>query len=249
MIRSRLPQRPVVLDPEEPIAFPSPLWVDDEGLVAIGGDLSVERLCAAYRAGIFPWYNDGYPVLWWSPNPRAILRLENLHVSRSLKRKLSRSEFTITWNLAFDDVLVACGEKREDGTWIIPEMRDAFNELHQAGHAHSLEVWQGNRLVGGLYGVQSGGLFAAESMFHRVTDASKIAVVAAVRSLAAQGITVFDVQFITDHLRSLGVTEVTRRQYLDQIDTACQLRPNLVGLMPSTEEVSTAVPSTGPPKL
>lgn len=218
----RLPRRPVLLEPDEPIEFPDPRWVDDEGLVAIGGDLSVERLCAAYSSGIFPWYSDGYPMLWWSPNPRAVLESEDLHVSRSLRRRLAREEFSLTWNLAFDEVIVACGEKREGGTWIIPEMRDAFNDLHRAGHAHSLEVWQGNRLVGGLYGVQRGALFAAESMFHRKTDASKVAVVAASRSLSRAGIQLFDVQFTTDHLRSLGVTEVSRDRYLDRVVTAAQ---------------------------
>lgn len=234
--RPQLPQRPVLLEPGEPIVFPDPRWVDDEGLVAIGGDLSVERLCAAYRAGIFPWYSDGYPMMWWSPNPRAVLDIEALHVSRSLRRRLTRNEFTLTWNLAFDEVIVACGEGREGGTWIIPEMRDAFNDLHRAGHAHSLEVWQDNRLVGGLYGVQSGGLFAAESMFHRVTDASKVAVVAAVRSLAKLKVTVFDVQFVTDHLRSLGVREISREEYLRRIGDACNRSIELSQLKPSTQQ-------------
>jgi leucyl/phenylalanyl-tRNA--protein transferase len=218
--RSRSPQRPVLLSPEAPPAFPDPRRGDDEGLVAIGGDLSAERLLAAYTAGIFPWYNEGFPVLWWSPNPRAILPAEELHVSRSLGRRLARRDYAITWNLAFAEVILACGEGRKGGTWIVPEMRTAYQRLHRQGHAHSLEVWQSNRLIGGLYGVQSGALFAAESMFHRETDASKVAVVAASRSLQRAGIEVFDVQFATGHLRSLGVKEVSRDDYLGRVARA-----------------------------
>jgi leucyl/phenylalanyl-tRNA---protein transferase len=220
VFRTRSPQRPVLLSPDAPPVFPDPRRGDDEGLIAIGGDLSVERLRAAYRSGIFPWYNDGFPALWWSPNPRAILPAEDLHVSRSLRRRLERKDYTVTWNLAFSDVISACGQGRKGGTWIVPEMRRAYQKLHHEGHAHSLEVWQENRLVGGLYGVQSGALFAAESMFHRVTDASKIAVVAASRSLQRAGTLVFDVQFATSHLRTLGVKEISRDDYLARVARA-----------------------------
>jgi len=220
--RTRSPQRPVLLSPEAPPVFPDPRRGDDEGLVAIGGDLSTARLRAAYAAGIFPWYNEGFPVLWWSPNPRAVLPAEELHVSRSLARRLAKRDYALTWNLAFADVIAACGEGRKGGTWIVPEMRIAYQQLHHAGHAHSVEVWQSNRLVGGLYGVQSGALFAAESMFHRQTDASKIAVVAASRSLHRAGIEVFDVQFATPHLRSLGVREISRDDYLARVARASQ---------------------------
>jgi leucyl/phenylalanyl-tRNA--protein transferase len=212
----------VLLSPDAPPVFPDPRRGDDEGLVAIGGDLSVARLRAAYSSGIFPWYNDGFPVLWWSPNPRAILPAEELHVSRSLRRRLERKDYVLTWNLAFSEVILACGQGRKGGTWIVPEMRRAYQQLHHEGHAHSLEVWQENRLVGGLYGVQSGALFAAESMFHRVTDASKIAVVAASLSLHRAGIRLFDVQFATSHLRSLGVKEISRDDYLGRVEQASQ---------------------------
>ena len=232
MYRTRSPQRPVLLSPNAPPTFPDPRRGDDEGLVAIGGDLSGDRLRAAYAAGIFPWYNDGFPVLWWSPNPRAILPAEELHVSRSLLRRLRQRNYTLTWNLAFAEVIAACGDQRKGGTWIVPEMRMAYQQLHHRGHAHSLEVWQENRLVGGLYGVQSGALFAAESMFHRVTDASKIAVVAASRSLHRAGIEVFDVQFATPHLRSLGVKEISRDDYLARIAAARQRSINLAKLTP-----------------
>ncbi len=227
MFRTRSPQRPVLLSAEAPAVFPDPRRSDDEGLVAIGGDLSIARLRAAYAAGIFPWYNDGFPVLWWSPNPRAVLGGEDLHVSRSLKRRLQRRDYAVTWNLAFSEVIGACGQQRKGGTWIVPEMRRAYQRLHHDGYAHSVEVWQENRLVGGLYGVQSGALFAAESMFHRMTDASKIAVVAASRSLHRAGIRLVDVQFATPHLRSLGVKEISRDDYLARVAQATQERVDL----------------------
>lgn len=235
MYRTRSPQRPVLLSPGAPPAFPDPRRGDDEGLVAIGGDLSSERLLAAYAAGIFPWYNEGFPVLWWSPNPRAVLPAEELHVSRSLQRRLARRDYALTWNLAFAEVIAACGEGRKGGTWIVPEMRVAYQRLHRAGSAHSVEVWQQNRLVGGLYGVQSGALFAAESMFHRETDASKIAVVAASRSLCRAGIQVFDVQFATPHLRSLGVREISRDDYLARVAVASRSSIDLARLQLSVD--------------
>jgi leucyl/phenylalanyl-tRNA--protein transferase len=215
--------------------FPDPRRGDDEGLVAIGGDLSIERLRAAYAAGIFPWYNDGFPVLWWSPNPRAILPVDELHVSRSLARRLNRKDYVLTWNLAFSEVILACGQGRKGGTWIVPEMRHAYQRLHHAGFAHSVEVWEENRLVGGLYGVQSGALFAAESMFHRVTDASKIAVVAACRSLQRAGVRLFDVQFATSHLRTLGVREISRDDYLARAAQASQVPVDLSALVLAIE--------------
>ena len=215
--------------------FPDPRRGDDEGLVAIGGDLSTPRLRAAYAAGIFPWYNEGFPVLWWSPNPRAVLSAEDLHVSRSMARRLAKRDYAVTWNLAFSEVIAACGEGRKGGTWIVPEMRLAYQRLHHDGHAHSVEVWQANRLVGGLYGVQCGALFAAESMFHRLTDASKIAVIAASRSLGRAGIEVFDVQFATPHLRSLGVKEISRDDYLARVARASRLSVDLSRLQLSVD--------------
>ncbi|MEO8182864.1 MAG: leucyl/phenylalanyl-tRNA--protein transferase [Deltaproteobacteria bacterium] len=235
MFRTRSPQRPVLLGPDAPPVFPDPRRGDDEGLIAIGGDLSSERLRAAYAAGIFPWYNDGFPVLWWSPNPRAVLPAEELHVSRSLGRRLAKRDYAVTWNLAFAEVIAACGQGRKGGTWIVPEMRLAYQQLHHQGHAHSVEVWQQNRLVGGLYGVQAGALFAAESMFHRETDASKIAVVAASRSLRRAGIEVFDVQFATPHLRSLGVQEISRDDYLVRVARASRQSLDLARLVLSVD--------------
>lgn len=186
----------------------------------MGGDLSVPRLLAAYEQGIFPWYDRGLPPLWWSPDPRAVLDPDALHVSRSLARTLRRPRWRVSWNLAFERVMRACGEERGEGTWILPEMVDAYVALHRAGHAFSLEVWVEDELAGGLYGVQRGALFAAESMFHRYTDASKVALVYAVRSLFAAGITVFDVQFVTKHLASLGAHAISRAEYLARVHDA-----------------------------
>ncbi len=212
--------RPVLLPPGGPLVFPDPEDSDAEGLLAVGGDLSPERLLLGYEQGIFPWYADGLPPMWWSPDPRAVVDPESLHVSRSLARELRRERFTVTFDRAFSDVMRECGNQREGGTWILPEMREAYAHLHALGHAHSFEVWLGERLVGGLYGVQRGALFAAESMFHRETNASKIALVAAVRSLFPAGIELFDVQFTTPHLASLGVRDISRSTYVARAKVA-----------------------------
>jgi leucyl/phenylalanyl-tRNA--protein transferase len=209
-----------MLLPNSPLAFPDPNDGDDEGLLAIGGDLSVPRLLCAYESGIFPWYEDGVPPLWWSPNPRTIIEPESVHVSRSLRRLLKRGPFQVTTNRCFERVMRECG-KREAGTWILPEMIDAYAALHELGHARSFEVWQSGELVGGLYGVQRGALFAAESMYHRATDASKVALVYATRSLFAAGIELFDVQLMTSHLASMGAVEISRREYLERVHAAC----------------------------
>jgi len=219
-------RRPVLLLPGGPIAFPDPELADDEGLLAIGGDLSSERLLFAYEHGIFPWYDEGVPPLWWSPNPRAVLDPAGLHVSRSLRRVLRSGRFTITWNRDFERVMRCCGD-RPGGTWILPEMIDAYVRLHESGHAHSIEVWEGSDLAGGLYGIQRGALFAAESMFHRSTDASKVALVYAVKSLFAAGTRLFDVQLLTQHLASMGAVEVSRTEYLARLPAACRLPVDL----------------------
>jgi leucyl/phenylalanyl-tRNA--protein transferase len=210
----RARRKPLLLVPGAPYEFPDPEPNDDEGLLAVGGDLSPERLLLAYEHGIFPWYDEGLPPLWWSPNPRAILAPEQLHVSRSLRRALRSGRFRWTANRAFSEVIRECGRERDTGTWILPEMVEAYEALHRLGHAHSFEVWSGERLVGGLYGVQRGALFAAESMFHRETDASKVALVEAAAWLFAHGVTLFDVQFLTSHLASLGAAEISRSEYL-----------------------------------
>jgi leucyl/phenylalanyl-tRNA--protein transferase len=226
-------QLPVFLDANPGQGFPDPEDYDDEGLVAVGGDLTPARLIEAYGSGLFPWYDEGYVPMWWSPNPRANFDPEHLHVSRSLAKTLRRSEFRLTWNTCFERVMRTCGEQRDGGTWIIPEMIAAYTELHRMGHAHSLEVWVDNELVGGTYGVQVGGLFAAESKFRRRTDMSKVAVVALVRSLFRKGIRLLDVQLPTEHLASLGMQECSRRDYLQRLAVARDLIIDLTDLTPS----------------
>lgn len=224
--------RPLLLAPGGPLVFPDPARADSEGLLAVGGDLQPKRLLLAYDNAIFPWYSDGLPPMWWSPDPRALFEPERLHVSRSMQRELKKQRFEVSFDRAFGRVLRECGREREGGTWLLPEMIEAYEELHTLGHAHSVEVWDGSALVGGLYGVHRGGLFAAESMFHRVTNASKVAVIAAVRSLFAAGIELFDVQFLTPHLESLGAFEVSRAEYLARLGRVRDKSVNLRGVEP-----------------
>jgi leucyl/phenylalanyl-tRNA--protein transferase len=221
---------PVLLLPGAPIAFPNPEDADDEGMLAIGGDLSPERLLHAYEHGVFPWYDEGLPPLWWSPNPRAIIERTGLHVSRSLRRVLAKETFRVTFDQDFEQTMRECG-RRESGTWILPEMIEAYVALYRMGHAHSFEVWQDGELAGGLYGVQRGALFAAESMFHRRTDASKVALVYAVRSLFAAGMELFDVQLLTNHLESMGAVEVPRADYLVRARAASEKKVDLTKLV------------------
>ncbi len=203
--------------------FPNPLDVASsagfDGLIAIGGDLSVERLLLAYRSGIFPW--SVRPITWWSPDPRGILEFEQLHVSRSLNRTLRRAPFAITRDQAFGDVIRGCAAApREDRTWISPEFIAAYTRLHHAGHAHSVECWLHGELVGGVYGVAVGGLFAGESMFHRVSDASKVALVHLLRHLREAGFTLFDLQMVTPATARLGASEISRADYLGRLSAA-----------------------------
>ncbi|MEZ4229977.1 MAG: leucyl/phenylalanyl-tRNA--protein transferase [Polyangiaceae bacterium] len=214
------PRPPKLLHPGRREAFPDPRLADEEGLVAVGGDLAPWRLMAAYERGIFPWYNGGVPPLWWSPDPRTVLEPGDLHVSRSLRRLLRKRALEVSYDRAFSQVMRACASERSEGTWILPEMLDAYDQLFALGHAHSFEVWQQGQLVGGLYGVAVGKAFAAESMFHRVTNASKVALSVCLTSLARAGLELFDVQFLTDHLASLGAREIPRQQYLDRLTLA-----------------------------
>lgn len=199
--------------------FPDPRHAEADGLVAYGGDLSVSRLLDAYDHGIFPCFGEDSPPLWWSPHPRAIMTPASLHVSRRLARTLRGSTFRWTWNTSFPAVIDGCAEGRPD-PWILPGIRAAYVELHRLGHAFSIEVWSGTALAGGLYGVQRGAAFAAESMFHRATDASKVALVVAVRSLFRAGIRLFDVQYVTEHLASMGAFAIARATYLDRLQQA-----------------------------
>jgi leucyl/phenylalanyl-tRNA--protein transferase len=208
---------PAFLQPGFVDAFPDPRGADGEGLVAVGGDLCVERLLLAYDSGIFPWFSEENPELWWSPDPRAVLFPENLHISRSMSRWLLTHEFTVTWNRAFPEVMQGCAEERCDGTWILPEMIESYTELNRQHHAHSLEVWSGADLVGGIYGVHRGGLFAGESMFHRVDNVSKFALIKLVQTLHTLGVELIDVQLMTPHLASMGAVEIPREHYLELV--------------------------------
>lgn len=204
--------------------FPDPQQAREDGLVAVGGDLSVARLVLAYRTGVFPWSAE--PITWWSPDPRAVFELTaaGLHLPRSLARTLRQNRFTVTVNRDFAGVIRACATvPRDSGTWISPAFIQAYTGLHQAGHAHSIEVWQGDDLVGGLYGVAVGGFFAGESMFHRVTDASKVALVHTHRRLCERGFTLFDTQMVTSVTGLLGAVEISRPEYLRRLKPAVEL--------------------------
>ena len=188
------------------------------GLLAAGGGLSVRRLVDAYGRGCFPWYSEGEPVLWWSPDPRMVLFPSELHVPRSLDRRLRRGDFRITADRAFADVIAGCAEPRDDGgTWITDEMVAAYERLHAAGYAHSVEAWQDDMLVGGLYGVGIGQAFFGESMFTRVTDASKAAFVTMVRIFVERGVGLIDCQMRTEHLARFGAREIPRSEFLTRV--------------------------------
>ena len=198
---------------------------EPDGLLAAGGDLSPERLLAAYRRGIFPWYNEDQPILWWSPNPRAVLYPEALSISRSLSKTLKKQTFKVTLDTAFADVIDGCAEPRrqENGTWISAEMRAAYNRLHTLGYAHSAECWYNNDLVGGLYGVSVGKVFFGDSMFSRLTDASKVAFVYLVRQLTAWNYQLIDCQVRTGHLESLGAVDIPRPEFIQYLDDWCMV--------------------------
>jgi leucyl/phenylalanyl-tRNA---protein transferase len=211
-----LPPRPL---PPCRLRFPDPARADADGLLAEGGDLEPSTLIEAYRRGIFPWPVEEHELLWWSPDPRAILPPEAPHVSRSLARTLRRARFRVTLNAAFPDVIAACADR--DETWITPALREAYVRLHRLGWAHSVEVWAlDGTLVGGLYGVAVGALFSAESMFHRATDASKVALVALAQRARAVGATLLDVQVPSAHLTSLGARTIPRAEYLARLARA-----------------------------
>ena len=211
------------LDPDAPEAFPPPGHAldDPNGLLAFGGDLSPQRLLAAYAQGIFPWYSHGDPLLWWSPDPRCVFRTDGVHVARRLARTLRHSAWTLSMDRAFLEVMHACAAPRsyESGTWITPEMIAAYARLHELGHAHSLEVWDGGELVGGIYGVAIGRAFSAESMFSRADNASKAALLALCRALRAWGFPLLDAQVPNPHLLGLGAVELPRAEYLRTLRT------------------------------
>ena len=207
--------------------FPPVESATADGLLAVGGDLSSERLLAAYRQGIFPWYNPGQPILWWSPDPRAVLYPEKLKISRSLRQTLKRGDLRVTFDTCFREVMLACAAPREQypqgGTWISGDMVEAYTRLHEMGYAHSIETWHENRLAGGLYGVALGGVFFGESMFTRETDASKTALVALIGKLREWAFALIDCQVPSAHLTSLGAEEIPRSVFLAGLDRALKL--------------------------
>lgn len=207
------PPQPV---PPSAWLLPDPFEADVDGVVGVGADLAPGTLVDAYARGIFPWPHPEVPLPWFSPDPRGLLWFERLHVSRSLRRTMRRCGWVTTVDQDFDGVIAGCAAGRGDaGTWINPSMVSAYRRLHDLGWAHSVEVWDGDELVGGLYGVQVGGVFTGESMFHRVTDASKIALVDLVTRFRAAGGRVVDVQLTTEHLRTMGAEDVPRADFLD----------------------------------
>lgn len=206
------------------LRFPRPETANGQGLIAVGGDLSQERLLLAYRSGIFPWPIDRM-LTWFCPDPRAVLELEELHVSRSLAKRLRRKDYEVRMNSAFEQVIRACAARNErrPSTWILPQLVSAYTALHTSGWAHSVEVWMEGELVGGLYGVSIGGLFAGESMFSTVADTSKIALVHLVERMRERGLTLLDVQVPNPHLETLGIREVARTEYLARLAGAISL--------------------------
>jgi leucyl/phenylalanyl-tRNA--protein transferase len=198
--------------------FPPAEHASREGLLAVGGDLQPGRLLEAYRRGIFPWYNEGQPILWWSPDPRAVLFPEEINVSRSLRKTLRSGKFEVTFDRCFDDVVRACAGPRrryaDHGTWITHAMRDAYGDLYRMGFAHSMETWHNQHLVGGLYGVALGSVFFGESMFSHVSDASKVALVRGARQLQRWGYALIDCQLPSAHLERMGARAIPRADYL-----------------------------------
>lgn len=205
--------------------FPDPALAEEDGLLAVGGDLSPQRLLAAYAAGIFPWYGQDSPILWWSPDPRLVLVPSQIHVPRRLKRILRQGRFNFTVDQAFGRVIARCAEiprHGRQGTWIIPEVMEAYGTLHDLGFAHSIEVWSEEQLVGGLYGVALGGAFFGESMFYEQSNASKAALVILNQALARAGFTLFDCQQVTQHMLNFGAQIISRQEFLLRLDQALE---------------------------
>lgn len=225
------------------ISFPPVDLATEEGILAVGGDLSPERLLAAYSLGIFPWYNEGEPILWWSPDPRFVLFPEEVYISKTMRQVLRRGIFRIHCDRSFDEVVERCqGPRRKQrGTWITPEMRAAYRDLHELGYAHSVEAWCEGRLAGGLYGVSLGGCFFGESMFAEESNASKAALIALALRLREIGFLFIDSQVYTAHLESLGAREIRRGEYLDLLRRGLEL-PTLRGTWEKLLEAESAIP-------
>jgi leucyl/phenylalanyl-tRNA---protein transferase len=215
------------LGPDDPFPPVDTALDDPNGLLAAGGDLAPARLLDAYARGIFPWAGDDEPLLWWCPDPRMVLFVDELRVSRSLRRRIRSGQMTVTADRAFDDVVSGCAAPRpdSDGTWITPAIADAYIALHRLGHAHSVEAWEAGELAGGLYGVAIGRMFYGESMFARRSDASKVAFASLVRQLSRWGFEMVDCQMSTAHLASLGAREIPRAEFLERVRRLIALPP------------------------
>ena len=204
----------------EEILFPPPDLADPNGIIAVGGDLSAERLLLAYEIGIFPWYSEEDPIIWWSPDPRCVLYPQNLEVSKSMRRFLRKGRFRVTYDQAFREVISSCRKAPrpgQEGTWITSEMLEAYVHLHQLGYCHSVEVWEGESLVGGLYGVSLGKYFFGESMFAKTSNASKTGFITIVQDLIEKNFQLIDCQVHTEHLVSLGAEEISREDFLKNL--------------------------------
>ena len=216
-----------LLDAEPDAPFPDVSLAEREpnGLLAVGGDLSPQRLVNAYRQGIFPWFSEGEPILWWSPDPRTVLFPERIKISKSLRKELKKKRFTASFDHDFPAVIQACAEPRDSspGTWLLPDMIEAYRQQHDLGLVHSVEVWQDGNLVGGLYGMAIGAVFFGESMFSRVPDSSKVALVHLSRALLSWGYKMIDCQVYTPHLASLGAQEIPRKLFCRRLEQWCSL--------------------------
>lgn len=200
------------------VQFPNPLMAEDEGLITVGGNLSASMLLSAYRQGLFPWYNEGEPVLWWCPNPRYVLPVGQVKVSKTMSQLLRKNEMELRVNTAFDSVIRCCGSiqrEGQDGTWITEDIVNAYTHLHRLGYAHSIETWQNGELVGGLYGVAIGKCFFGESMFAKVSNASKFSLIKLDHLLTEQNFVLIDCQIATEHLISMGAKSMPRFQFLN----------------------------------
>lgn len=223
----------LILDKER--NFPPPGSADKNGLVAVGGGLSLKRLIEAYSKGIFPWYSEGEPVLWWSPDPRIVLFPEKLHISKSMRRELNRARFSVTVNKEFEKVMFHCRETRSgnEGSWITNDMIKAYKEFHNAGYAHSVEVWEDEKLAGGFYGVSMGKIFFGESMFYLKKNASKFGFIQFVLYLKKMGFRLIDCQVDTTHLKSLGAKEISRSSFITEINSGIKNSEEIISVFPT----------------
>lgn len=217
-----------LLPDDPPDSFPDVAKAlrDPDGLLAIGGNLTPERIILAYRRGIFPWYDEGQPIMWWSPDPRAVIFPDEFHVSRSLRRTLRKGTYTVSIDQCFNEVITNCANSRfETGTWITDEMLATYRQLHDLGHAHSVETWRGNRLVGGMYGLAIGRIFFGESMYSAAPDASKVALARLVHLLQHTEVKLLDCQVVSDHLLTLGMRPIPRKSFIGYLDQYVDCEP------------------------